>query len=108
MDPKLITALENFEATHVEKGNYLLYRGEYMYGGTAIMAETPDGEPAFVLSVYLDGTALFPGEFWVKDWSENEGIAEELERRGIIEFTGDKARTGFVVAKAATLTKAYS
>lgn len=107
MEPKLITMLENFEAGFVERGTYRLLRGEYAYGGTAIMAQNEEGEAAFVLSVFLEDTAPFPGEFWVKSWSENEGIAEELERRGIIEFTGERARSGFVTARAAQLTEEY-
>lgn len=108
MEPRLITALENFEAKYVERGVYLLYETTYGSGDTAILAMTEDGvERAFTLSVYFEDTAPFPGEFWVKDWSENEGIAEELERRGIIEFTGDTVRSGFVEARLANLTEEY-
>lgn len=108
MEPKLITTLENFEATCVEMGTYRLLRGEYAYGGTAIMAETMDGEPAFVLSVFLEGQEPADSTtFWVKGWSENEGIAEELERRGIIRFTGVQTDTGFVTAREAVLSEDY-
>ena len=108
MEPKLITTLEDFEAGFVEKGTYRLLRGEYAYGGTAIMAQDENGEPAFVLSVFLEGyREPEAGEFWAKDWSENEGIVEELERRGIIEKVGRSAITGFVTAQLYRLTEEY-
>ena len=109
MNPKMITPLENFEATHVEMGTYRLLRGEYAYGGTAVMAEDAEtGEPAFVVSVYLDGVIPDdPHTFWAKTWSENEGIAEELERRGIIRFTGSTVPTGFATAYEAVICEEY-
>lgn len=107
MEPKLITVLHDFETAFVEKGTYRLLQGEYAYGGTAIMAETESGEPAFVLSVYVEDAPLLPGEFWAKGWSENVGIADELVRRGIIERTGETARTGFVEAEGARLAEDY-
>lgn len=107
MEPKLITTLEDFEAGFVEKGTYRLLQGEYAYGGTAIMAQTVEGEPAFVLSVFLEGREPEAGEFWAKDWSENEGIVEELERRGIVEKVGRSAITGFVTASLYRLTEEY-
>lgn len=107
MEPKLITTLENFEATYVEQGTYQLLRGEYVYGGTAIMARTEDGEPAFVLSVYLDGRPLGQGLFWAKTWGENDGILEELVRRGIVREVGTTAETGFVEATMCELTEEY-
>lgn len=109
MNPEMITPLENFEATHVEMGDYRLLRGEYAYGGTAIMADDAEtGEPAFVVSVYIDGMRPDdPHTFWAKTWSENEGIVEELERRGIIRFTGSTVPTGFATAYEAVICEEY-
>lgn len=107
MEPKQITALENFEATHVEQGTYQLMRGEYVYGGTAIMARTENGEPAFVLSVYLEGRPLGLGLFWAKTWGENDGILEEMVRRGIVREVGIVSSTGFVEAMMCELTEEY-
>lgn len=107
MEPKLITALENFKATYVEQGTYQLMRGEYAYGGTAIMAMTEYGEPAFVLSVYLEGRRLGQGLFWAKTWSENDGILEELVRRGIVREVGTVSSTGFTEATMCELTEEY-
>lgn len=106
-EPKLITTLEDFSAKFVSRGTYHLLQGEYAHGGTAIMAQTEEGELAFVLSVYLDGHPPRPEGFWAKDWSENEGIVEELVKRGIIELNSDHAYTGYVVAQGAQLTKEY-
>lgn len=107
MEPKLITTLEDFEATFVEKGTYRLLRGEYAYGGMAVMAQDENGEPAFVLSVFLENREPEPGYFWAKDYSENEGIVEELERRGIVEKVGREAISGYVVLSLYRLTEEY-
>lgn len=107
MNPQHVTTLHDFAAEFVTSGTYHLMRGEYAYGGTAIMATTDDDEPAFVVSVYLEGQTLPDGEFWAKDWSENGGIVEELTARGIIELTGAQVPTGFVIARSARLAEAY-
>ena len=109
MEPTMITELHVFTAEFVEKGSYHLLRGEYAYGGTAIMAKDAEtGEPAFVVSVYLDG--LVPGDehtFWAKTWSENSGIVEELVERGIIRLTGFEMPTGFAIAQEAVICEEY-
>ena len=47
--------------------------------------------------------ALKEGHVFLKGWSENEGVPEELDRLGIVELTGRKVRTGFVKAQEAKL-----
>jgi len=45
-------------------------------------------ESALVLSVNVPESPLRDDEFFVKTYSENEGVMEQLIEHGIIEFTG--------------------
>ena len=58
------------------------------------------GGPAYcVLTVNLPNDKLEHGEFFVKTWSENEGIANHLRVSGIFTDTGKRATTGFTHAE---------
>lgn len=102
---KKIGTLRNFSAKHVTTGDYDLYASKYEYGGTALMAINPNsGGREFVASVFMEG--LVPEDentIWLKGWSENEGIPEELEGHGVIEFTGKTAQAGFATAHEAVI-----
>ena len=103
MSAKVIAELKDFEAKFVERGDYSLFKSKYAVDGSiALMATTEYGEPAFNVTVNLE-MPPFPGTFWVKQWSENEGIVEELVKRGILRLTGEEVRTGFVEAFGAQL-----
>lgn len=104
MEPEQIAVLDNFESRALRRGDYTLFKGEYVKGGTAIMALDSSGQQAFTLSVNLP-SAPTPDEdhIWVKEWSENEGIGEELQRRGIIEFTGQTSKTGYCDVRLARI-----
>jgi hypothetical protein len=69
----------------------------------ALIAVSDDevAEPVATLSVNLpDKTqTLSPGEFFCKDWSENEGMCDWLEENKIAYRTGRGAITGFVFAE---------
>ena len=107
MSAKVIAELENFEAKFVERGNYSLFQSKYAVDGSiALMATTEYGEPAFNVTVNLE-MPPFPGTFWVKQWSENEGIVEELVKRGIIRLTGFEMPTGFAIAQEAVICEEY-
>jgi len=59
----------------------------------AIVAYVDDGygpEPLTDVSVNLSGLGVIPqnGAFFVKDWSENAGLAAALEKAGIVTPTG--------------------
>lgn len=104
---KHIGTLRNFSAKHVETADYDLYTSDYAYGGTALVATTEGTggqEVAFVASVFIEG--LVPEDentIWLKGWSENEGIPEELEGHEVIEFTGKTAHAGFATAHEAII-----
>lgn len=77
---------------------------QYQAGGTAIQVTAEDGEPLYRATVFLEGHPLPPREVWIKDWSENEGVASALEKAGIIKLTGREQPVNFVKAKHAELT----
>lgn len=77
--------------------------GVYQDGTPAIDILTEDGEPYLRLTVCVPGTKLAPGEFLVKDWTENLPTYNRLLALGIIKPTGRTVPTGFVQAKVCTL-----
>lgn len=89
-------------------GGYCKF-GRYGSGELAIQIFTEDGQPQLKATVSLMASgADDPGTYgcWIKDWSENEGIAEALVKSGIVALTGKSFKTGFVEAKHAILTPA--
>lgn len=75
----------------------------YTNGAPALLAISDDGigEPLATLSVNLPDrmSSLSPGQFFCKDWSENEGMADWLEENKIASRTGKSAITGFAFAE---------
>jgi hypothetical protein len=63
----------------------------------AIRAVNRDGEPLATLTVNLPEIELAPGEIIIKDWSENEGALETLDRAGLIVKV-QEVPTGFCTA----------
>ena len=66
--------------------------------------------PYGTITVNLPDQHLNEGEFFVKDWSENELLAEALLELGWIERTGREVVSGFIapmVARAAGPLKHY-
>ena len=93
------------------KSKYATYKdcefrtGRYRNGNLALQVECPEGLVC-TCSVNPD-TPLPDNELAVKDWSENEGMVEELKRQGVI--FGDPVKTlpteyGFVKIKVFPLT----
>ena len=74
----------------------------------AVQLVTVDGEPYATISTNLpESASLSPTEFFLKDWSENEPIADALIQKGIIKPTGKQASSGFVTAKSYTVVSDY-
>jgi hypothetical protein len=67
------------------------------------------GQPEANLSIVVIGDAepappqLAPGEFWLKDYSENETIAKVMLSLGIIETTGKLLDLNYVSVPSARL-----
>ena len=75
----------------------------YTNGAPALLAVSDDGigEPLATISVNLPerSATLTPGQFFCKDWSENEGMADWLEENAIAKRTGKGAVAGFAFAE---------
>ena len=81
----------------------VLTKGLYADGATAIVAHTLFGEPMFKATVSVQNALPKQGCVFLKGWSENEGIVEELVRLGIVKLTGRTESTGRVMAQEAIL-----
>jgi hypothetical protein len=80
--------------------------GKYQNGGVAVTAHCQNG-PYATVSVYLPGANRLPeGAFYLKDWSENELIANYLRANGLIEpVDAEPVKSGFVRVRAYRLTE---
>ncbi len=57
-----------------------------------------EGENIAVATVFLDGVELGPREVAIKSWEENAGMAEALQRAGVIGPELRRVQTGHVEA----------
>jgi len=76
------------------KARCTLYKGEYGNGRIALQFINVEGEPELTASVNMVELPCPEGHTWIKDWSENEGILQELRRHGIVgpaELEADNA-----------------
>ena len=76
--------------------------GEYEDGTTLLRTEDAEtGEAFATLSVHVPDEELQPGEIILRDWAENEEIADALIRFGILEPVKDAAHVflDYVVAR---------
>ncbi len=77
-------------------------------GALAVELVTTDGEPYEMISVNLPDSELLPkDEFFLKDWSENEDLAKELIKKGIIIPTGKQSFDRFIMAKSYKVSPEY-
>lgn len=83
--------------TKHSRGGYIQF-ATYENGGTAMRCIADNGEPQFVATVNMAGHKLPPNEVWIKNWSENEGVAKAFEVAGIIKLTGRSVPAGFATA----------
>lgn len=89
----------------------LLRKARYGGGATGVIefAEYGNGQTAMLLSCAGTGEPLFkptvnleelgapePGQdqVWLKTWSENEGVADDLVAAGIVKLTGQQFHVG--------------
>ena len=73
--------------------------GVYPNGRRAMkLMDDSNGFPIMIATVNLPGHHLEENEVFIKNWSENEGILEELQRLGVVGETLDEVPTGFVTA----------
>jgi hypothetical protein len=74
--------------------------GQYPNGRPSLYLEDTEGQMYAVISVNIPECPLGPGEFFVKDWSENQFIASRVWETGLFINTGKVARGDWVSAKA--------
>ena len=80
------------------KGEVVIEKGEYSNGRTAILLKNINGETLAVASVNFPEIPIDKNTTYLKGWSENAGIPDELERLGIVAKTGRYVENGFVKA----------
>ena len=67
-------------------------------GRTCLRLVGEDGCPMATCTVNLPDEELRVGYVFIKDWSENAGMACALRIAGAVEFTGREVRTGYATA----------
>ncbi len=71
--------------------------GYYANGRPALeLLHAEDGDPVMVCTVNLPEVHLSEGETIIKDYSENEGCLDFLQKNGIVGPVKRMVRTGFV------------
>lgn len=76
---------------------------KYQNGRTALELICEDGSPMAVATVNIPEVPINEHHVFVKDWSENEGMAKALTDAGYIKPTGHLQKTGHVHAVIAEL-----
>ena len=74
----------------------VIEKNDYLNGGTCLTAVNDEG-PVATLTVWLAEPPA-PGCVWIKDWSENSGVLDSLEKLNLVERTGRTHPTGWVEA----------
>lgn len=97
--------------------NYRYYSGEVRVqamryasnGGLAIRLFSDTDGPVATASVNIeDQLPTGPAQFWMKDYSENEGLKAELVKAGVIEDEGTTIPAGYASVDLVTLTPKYA
>ena len=65
--------------------------------GTAITIVDENEQPYSVLTINMPNVQLESNEFIIKNYSENEGMADTVFATGWFEDTGKKVRAGFAL-----------
>jgi len=93
-----------------QKYGIYLSKKEYHNGCLAILASTDDGEPFATISTLLpESENLDKDSFYVKNWSENEEVVDQLIKQGvlIVDRKAPVVATGFVLVAAYKLNEKY-
>lgn len=77
---------------------------KYHNGQAAIqLVDANDGDAICTASVCLPDHAQLPGWVFIKDWSENQGVLDALIAANVIEDTGQRLPSGFVLVAVCKL-----
>jgi hypothetical protein len=75
----------------------VIARLQYQDGGAPALRLMDHGQCIATLSVNMPGNLLLgDNHTFIKNWSENEGVLEQLVNAGIVRDTGQRASSGFV------------
>lgn len=96
--------ISGFSTEYLDECNATVYYEQYVDGATPALqlVDTDTGEPLCTASVALP-TPPREGYVFIKDWSENAGVLEGLQRAGIIGEVEREVPTGFATAKECRL-----
>lgn len=70
-----------------------------------VLTDKETGEPYATASVNLVNQDLEPDEVAIKNYSEGEGMLDDLVAAGIVEDTGKEVGSGYVLIPIARLLK---
>jgi hypothetical protein len=103
--PIIGVSINNFRSTYI-KGPVTVLRKDYANRRIALALVTPKSARAMMPEVLAVATVNVPAynpvgtyDVLIKNWSENEGIADELVKHGIIKPAHKTFRTGSFDAK---------
>jgi hypothetical protein len=80
--------------------------GKYPGGQTMLRLWSNEG-PEMTVTCNVPDTRVLEGEIIVKDYSENEGVFDELVRLGVIAEQTGVVHSGYVFLKIAKLTEEF-
>jgi hypothetical protein len=79
-------------------------KSTYYNGRTALtLVDSKTGDSIAYATVNLPDEFLEPNQVFIKDYSENRGMLEALEKAGIVKATGEIVRSGYAEVPKATL-----
>jgi len=81
----------------------MLVINKYRSGQTRLEIVSERVGPIATCTVALEDCPPAPGCVWIKDYSENEGMLEMLEKAGVVQRTGRVTVSGYVTIPEAKL-----
>lgn len=103
MKPRLLT-ITSIQSKYVQEEEAYIWLSQYITGDghdvPALMVTNAYKEPLITPTINLVGYGEFPeeGNVFIKDWSENEGILNELIANGIISAPVRQVPAGHATA----------
>ena len=90
---------------HFQGFDCVIEQTTYANGRTALILVNPQDREDLVAvaTVNLPDVPLKPGEVFIKDYSENQGMLAALEKAGIVQATGQTVQSGFAEVSVAKL-----
>lgn len=90
--------IAHLRTKYIDEKGCTVQKFTYTNGRIALQLVSSAGEPLCTASVNLPDDECPPDHVFIKNWSENEGVLEELIGHGVISESVGSVRTGFVTA----------